>query len=234
MKPEREGGEAAEWPDGRTAGDGDRDLRRRRILEAASRLFRARGLHATGMRDIASALGMATGNLYYYFRNKQDLLAFCQLEALAQLLALTRRVEALDLPPEARLHLLVAGHVRLLNEWIPGSLAHLEVEELDEAARPEIQCRRDRYETSLRRLVEAGRAAGRLRHDVDPKIAVLALLGAANWTVKWYDPDGNESAESIGRRFADLLVRGMLAPGVELESPEPELLTSVLPRREPS
>ena len=52
------------------------DARRREILAAASRLFRERGLHDAGMREIAAALGMTAGNLYYYFGSKQELLAY--------------------------------------------------------------------------------------------------------------------------------------------------------------
>jgi hypothetical protein len=37
------------------------------------------------------------------------------------------------------------------------------------------------------------------------------ILGALNWTVKWYQPGGRRSADSIGEEFADLLVRGLLA-----------------------
>ena len=54
--------------------------KKREILDAASRVFRRQGLHATGMRDIAAELGMAVGNLYYYFKDKEELLAFIQEE----------------------------------------------------------------------------------------------------------------------------------------------------------
>ena len=64
------------------------DLTRRRILEAASRVFQRQGLAATGMRDIAAELGMHVGNLYYYFEDRRDLLAFCQETTLERLLAL--------------------------------------------------------------------------------------------------------------------------------------------------
>ena len=61
--------------------------RKRRILGAASRAFRKKGFHEAGMRDIAAACGMTVGNLYYYFKNKQELLAFCQEDAASRLLA---------------------------------------------------------------------------------------------------------------------------------------------------
>ena len=61
-------------------------VRKRGILGAASRVFRKKGFHEAGMRDIAAACGMTVGNLYYYFKNKQELLAFCQEDAASRLL----------------------------------------------------------------------------------------------------------------------------------------------------
>src|SRR5215213_8252208 len=103
--------------------------KKREILDAASRVFRRRGLHAAGMRDIAAELGMAVGNLYYYFRDKEDLLAFVQESALSRLLDMAAQVRALDLPADRKLRLLLEEHVVGLNdpeEGTPGSLAHLE------------------------------------------------------------------------------------------------------------
>ncbi|HYO12755.1 MAG TPA: TetR/AcrR family transcriptional regulator [Thermoanaerobaculia bacterium] len=193
--------------------------KKREILDAASRVFRRKGLHASGMRDIAAELGMAVGNLYYYFKDKGELLAFVQEEALAGLLDLAARVRETDLRADAQLLLLIEGHVVLLNETTPGSLAHLEVEALGDRWREAIQERRDLYERAFREVIEAGVASGVFRRT-DPKVAALALLGAANWTVKWFRPDGAKSAGEIGRECAELLVRGLLAEGVELQRPE--------------
>lgn len=185
--------------------------KKREILEAASRVFRRKGLHAAGMRDIAAELEMAVGNLYYYFRDKEDLLAFIQQTTLTGLQSLAARVEALTLRADEKLWLLIAGHITLLNEVIPGSLAHLEVEALGEERRRPIQEGRDAYERTFRRLIQEGAAAG-VFHSSDPKVAELAILGAANWSVKWFRPDGGKTAREIGRDMADLLVRGLLTP----------------------
>ena len=67
-----------------------------------------------GMRDIARAAGLSTGNLYYYFRNKEELVYACQDRALDRLL------EVLALAPRSRpdaaerLGALVEGHLQVV------------------------------------------------------------------------------------------------------------------------
>jgi AcrR family transcriptional regulator len=182
--------------------------RKREILAAASRVFRRKGLHATGMRDIASELDMHVGNLYYYFKNKEELLAFCQEDALAGLRALIEEVRAGDFRADRRLRHLIIGHVELLNETTPGSLAHLEVEALSKDWQPKIVKLRNDYEHALRRIIAEGIESGVFR-AVDPGTAALAILGALNWTVKWFRHEGDKSAAQIGSEFADLLVGGL-------------------------
>jgi len=187
--------------------------KKREILEAASRVFRARGLHAAGMRDIAAELGMAVGNLYYYFRDKEDLLAFVQESALSRLLEMAARVRALDLPADQKLQLLLEEHVVGLNdpeEGTPGSLAHLEVEALGEERRAGVLARRDEYEQIVRSLIEEGMDQGMFLR-ADPKVASLALLGSVNWTVKWFRPEGGKSAREIGRQIAEMMVRSLMS-----------------------
>lgn len=188
--------------------------RKREILRAAARVFRAKGVTGARMKDIADELGAAVGNLYYYFRDKADLLAFCQEDGLAGLLDLTARVAALGLGPAERLALLIEGHVVQVNEATPGALAHLEVEGASPERRANLSSGRARYEDVLRAVIEEGRVQAIFRREVDAKLATLAILGAVNWTVRWYDPSGGKGARTIGREFAEVLVRGLLVPGV--------------------
>lgn len=189
--------------------------RKREILAAASSVFRRKGLHATGMRDIAAELGMHVGNLYYYFKNKEELLAFCQEDALAGLRALVEEARSLDVGADQRLRHLIIGHVELLNETTPGSLAHLEVEALSHEWHERILKLRDEYERAIRQLVAEGTASGVFR-EADPGTAAMAILGALNWTVKWYRNDGKKSALEIGSEFADLLVGGLASSAMAM------------------
>ena len=148
--------------------------RKREILDAASRVFRRRGLQATGMRDIAAELGMAVGNLYYYF---------VQEDALAGLLDLAARVRAAPLRADAKLFRLIEEHVVRLNEGTPGSLAHLEVEALGETWRREVQEQRDEYErarfdTANRDLTDTAIKVNRLMAFLMPIVMIMMTGGA--------------------------------------------------------
>ena len=211
----------------REAHDARTSEKRREILEAASRVFRSRGLAATGMRDIAAELGMAVGNLYYYFDNKESLLAFCQQETLSGLLDWLNRVIAGPDRRDAQLYLAIVAHVLRLNEASPGSLAHLDVEALEGPWRKAILERRRAYENALRDLIQAGIDGGVFRR-CDAKIQALAILGAMNWTVKWFRPIGGRTAREIGEEFAATLVRGLLPDGKRFVPPAAARLQALL------
>ena len=52
----------------------DPEVRRREILDAAEKLFEQKGFQRTTISDIAQAMNVAQGMLYYYFKSKEELL----------------------------------------------------------------------------------------------------------------------------------------------------------------
>ncbi len=183
---------------------------RAQILRLAAAAFRREGFFGASMKDIAAAAGMKTGNLYYYFSNKEDLLYACQKDALDRLMKGAKDVAASGAAAGEKLGALVRAHVLCLLEETGGSAAHLEFRALEGPHREEIQKRRDEYERVVRGVVAAGVKGGAFRR-VDPKLATLAILGALNSTVTWWRPDGPLAPAAIADAFADLLVEG-LAP----------------------
>ena len=50
------------------------DAKRIAILSQAARLFNYKGSRATTLHDIADSLGLTKTSLYYYVKNKEDLI----------------------------------------------------------------------------------------------------------------------------------------------------------------
>ena len=71
------------------------------IIEAAARMFDAKGYSATSTQDIANEVGLLKGSIYYYINSKEDLLFRIIEESHEGALRAIATVSALDVGPLA-------------------------------------------------------------------------------------------------------------------------------------
>ena len=182
---------------------------RRKIIAAAAAAFREHGLAQAGMREIADAAELSAANLYYYFESKDELVFFCQDDSLDRMLAAAQEAVAATGSPAEQLERVVEAQLRCMLVDLAGASAHLEVEALPPELREKIVKKRDRYERALREIVKRGIASGAFRR-CDATLVTRAILGAVNWTARWYRPGGAKSEQAISKSFSDYLLRGLL------------------------
>jgi TetR/AcrR family transcriptional regulator len=185
-----------------------RRQRRAEILHAALRAFRENGYHSTTLDDIAEHLGVRKTALYHYFPDKESILYECHRESLAEVARMLEESETCCRTASERLAYIIREHVRIMTETLEGSPLAFEVPALAAERRAEIIAARDTYERVLRELIQKGIKDGEFR-EVDPKIAVFAILGAINWIARWYDPEGSIHAAELGSQFADYMIVGL-------------------------
>lgn len=176
------------------------EARRLDILRAAARVFRRRGIAAAGMREIAEEAGLSPGNLYHYFSGKDEILLFCQERTLERMQA---AVDAARGTPAERLRAVLRAHVHCMLDELEGATAHLDVEALPKKLRAAMIERRDAYERAVRAIVGEAMPRG------DAALVTRAMLGAVNWTARWYRPDGAQAPDEIAETLSDYLARGL-------------------------
>ena len=185
--------------------------RRVEILKSAATAFRRRGYHGASMGEIAQALHMTKGSLYYYFKNKEEILFFCHDYSLDILLGMLERVEATGGSPPRKLRSLVESFVHHILDDLRGTAMTLDFQALSAPLLRRIIAKRDRFDRGIRRLLQEGMDAGAFAPG-DPKLLTFAILGAVNWIPRWFDPVGPATSEEIGRVFAEYLVSGLQKP----------------------
>src|SRR5438477_10105997 len=84
------------------------------ILKGAAAAFRKLGYHGATVEQIASALRMKKGNLYYYFRNKEEILFACHQYSLDRLLALLDDVQQSGSSAEEKMRRLIVTFVHTI------------------------------------------------------------------------------------------------------------------------
>ena len=184
-------------------------LRKRvEILRAAAAVFRRRGYHGASIDQIASALKMAKGNLYYYFRNKEEILYVCHDYSLGLILKELKTVEQSTLPPDRQIHRLIVSFVHLFINVLHGTAWTLEVEALSPPFLKKVITKRDRIDKGFRKILTDGMKAGVFVRR-DPKLVAFVILGSINWIPRWYDPAGHATSYEIANAFADYLVDGL-------------------------
>ena len=190
------------------------DITRQRVLEVTSDLFRRNGYQATSMRDIATALGMKSGSLYYYYDSKEALLAAILNDNIDATLAGLKQVVA-NLPADAtarqKFEAAIAASVKTISQ--AGDMAVASAQTLSFLQEPEFSEQsehRRAYNQFWRDIIIEGKEKGEFRKDLPDAVASMAIVGALTFVAEWYESD-RSSTDNIGAIFSHLFFDGMHA-----------------------
>lgn len=187
-----------------------RDRKRLEILRSAAVAFRRRGYHGASVDEIARELRMTKGNLYYYFKDKEELLYFCHDYSLGLLLDLLKKVEKSKATPGEKLRTLITAFVHMIIDELHGIALTLDLQALSPPLLRKIIAKRDKFDRGMRRVLKEGIRQREFRAG-DPKLLTFAILGSVNWIPRWFNPAGSARSAEIATAFADYFLAGLAA-----------------------
>ena len=181
--------------------------RRDELLRVSAKLFREKGFDGTSIRDISGAAGMHSGSPFYHFKTKQDILLAVMEQGLAE--GLRRLEQAIAQPGNAEqrfLRMIRAQLGTILeegNDFIPVLL--YDWRSLTDANRRRIIALHDRYDALWQPVIDELKRAGHMPGDA--QLVRLLVLGAVNWTGRWYRDGGRLSLDEVAEGVARLFLR---------------------------
>ena len=184
-------------------------LQRDRMLRAAAHCFNQKGFSGTSLKDVADRLGLTDPALYYYVRNKEELVFLCYVRAAdvgreAMQLAISEGSNGFD-----KVMLYLRHHVDfMVGERGPIAIMS-EIPSLKPQHRKEVLKLSRRHSAAFEALIEEGISDGSIA-PCDVRMTGNAIMGAVNWIPKWYHGD-TAVAGQIVEEFPRILSSGLHA-----------------------
>ena len=182
-------------------------LQKARMLKAAAQCFNQKGYSGTSLRDVADLLGLTDAALYYYVRNKEELVYLCYVRA-ADLgrEALDRAWSEGDNGMDV-----ILRYFRYHVEMIVGARGPIaimsEIPSLKPDHRDEVLELSRRHSKNFEAVLEAGIKDGSVA-PCNVRMTGNAIMGSINWIPKWYHGDP-ELAQKLIEEFPEILARGL-------------------------
>lgn len=175
------------------------------ILATAASQFRRRGYERTSVREIAQALGMTSGSLFYHFATKEELLVVIMEEGVRDIMQSVRDGLVGEARLPERLLSMVRSHLKaLLGPRLDAMTVLLyEWRSLSPTAQTRVMTLRDAYEALWMAPINEAAALGLV--DADAVLVRQTVLGALNWTAQWYRPSGRLDLDLLAERMFSML-----------------------------
>lgn len=188
--------------------------RRQEIIDAAAQVFFERGYDASSTQDIADAVGILKGSLYYYVESKEEFLYEVIKEAHDLGLEILEQVSELDGDVLHRITELIRRHVRYYaDNVVKTSVYFREYRSLSEEHRRQIDRFGHAYRHFVADLIREGQRDGSVSTSIDPALSGVAIVEMLNSIPRWYHEGGRATADQVADQYATIIVGGVATHG---------------------
>ncbi|GAA4016425.1 TetR/AcrR family transcriptional regulator [Actimicrobium antarcticum] len=188
--------------------DQEREVKRAAVLHTAAQLFNEKGFHATSLDQVAERLHITKPTLYYYIKNKDDILFQCVSRGLEMMQEAIRVAGLSGGSAHDKLVAAMRQYAEITTMDFGMCVIRVGEDPLPPESRKALRRIKGGIDREFRELIRQGIAEGSMI-ECDPRLAAFAIAGALSWIGRWYRPDGPESPTAIADQMIHLLTAGL-------------------------
>ena len=198
---------ASPWKQARDP-ENERAIKRDAVLRTAAQIFNEKGFHATSLDEVAERLEISKPTLYYYVKNKDDILFQCVGRGLEMMQQAIMEVGHAGGTARDKLVAAMRQYAHIATMDFGMCVIRVGEDPLPPASRVKLRKIKGAIDLEFRNLIQQGIEEGAIV-ACDPKMAAFAIAGALSWIGRWYRPDGPETPDHIADQFIQLLALGL-------------------------
>ena len=178
-------------------------LKRKRIVDAARRLFYEKGYERTTLDDIAERLQVTKPFIYSYYKNKNELLHEIAQQCIDECLQAQSRILSSKLSTAEKLARIVEEVSQIIIDNQANTIIYLREEmNLDWHVAQKIREQRNEFDHRNMKLLRDGARSGALK-VVDERVTARCIGGILVWCALWYRDLGVLSPAAIARLISE-------------------------------
>lgn len=185
------------------------ELQRDRVLKAAASCFNQKGYSGTSLKDVSKHLNLTDAALYYYVKNKEELVYLCYQRAADLGREAMQRAIQDGRNGLEQASLYIQYHVEIMvGDQGPVAIMS-EIPSLKRSHRSEILTVSRQHSIAFEEILRTGIKDGSIK-DCNVRMTGNAIMGAINWIPKWYHGD-TKTAKNLLAEFPTVLTAGLAA-----------------------
>jgi AcrR family transcriptional regulator len=187
-----------------------REEKRLAVLHTAAALFNEKGFHATSLDEVAERLDISKPTVYYYVKNKEEILFECVRIGLEMVVGAANEATRAGGTAQEKLAAVMRKYAEIVTMDFGTCLIRVGEDPLPPASRATLRKLKAKIDRQFRTLVQEGIDEG-VFAPCDPKTTAFGIAGMLSWIAIWYDPQGPMSAREIADNYIRLIINGLAA-----------------------
>ena len=166
---------------------------------------------ASTLDEVAERLNVTKPTLYYYVKNKEEILFECVRIGLTMLQEAIHDVGASGGSAADKLTAAMRKYTEIVTMDFGMCVIRGGEDPLPAESQQKLRRIKAAIDLEFRELIAQGIAEGSVK-PCDPKIAAFTIAGAISWVARWYQPNGDLSVDTIADQCIHFLSTGLYQP----------------------